>query len=244
MGGGCIDVREELCNGFSDAVGAAESANHSRLGCRVFLLGSVALYDAESPAVHWPLGHVTPVIVCSQQVLNIGGISFSDLIYILTVPGAAGPVHQSAGLVGGAVEDIDVYPVCDAAGDGDVFVRSDLPAQGDNEPEARRLRGVAVCRVEAPCRSCQDVRYDGRSVALTVVYVERHEAPADDAVAFAAAVFESASDEASDVLHLPFLGAGHQAVVGHALTGLLAVLEPPHQVLPGGLFVHPGGLGA
>ena len=238
-----IHVAQEGFYRLGDGVAAAEGSDDARLCRRILLLPAVGPHTPDGAAVHRPLRHVAPVGVAVEDFVGVEGISGGAEEDVLPVHGAAGPVHQPAGLIRRAVEEVYVDPFGDTAGNGYVFVRRDVSGEGYHEPVAGRLRGVRMCAVERPGAG-QHIRDDVGRIILPEVYVECHQGAALDAVPLAPAAVYLAADEASLVFCPALLILAHSGILSHGLTGADHLGESLHELPPGHELVLPLLVGA
>ena len=143
-----VHIGEKSVDGIGYRISTAESTHGSGLLQRVCLLFDVTLDDTLLPLGNRPLCGVTPVRVFCQNGIRVQQVTLHLVKYELSIGGGAGPVHQTARLVGGIIEEFDTDLLCDLSGNRAVFIRGHFTGQRDDQAEPGLLRRVFMGAVE------------------------------------------------------------------------------------------------
>ena len=221
-----IDARQEGVNGCRNIIGPAEQAHDAGLFRGVSLTIDLPDPDLCLNLSGGPQTTVLPGVIRSIAPQHLVGAEHLSLLlpeHILPVTGAAGPVHESAGLEAGDVQLLEADVLRDLSGDGLVLLHRHRAVQGEEHPQSGLLRCVGVCGVAGAGPAPERGVLPG--IRPGVIQVQSHQAPVPDVLGFTSAPVQSASHKAADILDLRFVGFAHGTILAGCLVAAVRLSQ-------------------
>ena len=140
----------------------------------------------------------------------------------LAIGRGAGPVHETARLIGCIIEEFDADILCNLSGYRTVFVRRHLTRQRDDQAEPGLLRRVFMGTVEIALEGEEHLDLVN-NIRGCVVHIQRQTRTGQHAVFLSTTAFQSAEDKTAHILDVILLGLTQLAVLLHSLGSTLCL---------------------
>ena len=191
---------------------------------RVCLLFDVTLDDALLPLGNGPLCGIAPIRVFCQNGIRVQKFALHFMKYELPIGGGAGPVHQTAWLIGGIIEELDADLLCDFSGYRTIFVRRHLTGQRNDQAQSGLLRRVFMGAVEIALEGEEYLNLVNDAWG-GIVHIQRKTGTGQNTVFLPATAFQSAEDKAAHILDVILFRLTQLAVLLHSLGGTLCLRD-------------------
>ena len=207
-----VHIGQELLDCLLHRVGPAKGAYQPGLGERVSLPLHLSGDHLLLPLGDGPLCSVMPVGVSRQHTVRVEEITVDLTEEKHTVAGCGWPVHESARLIGGIIEQLDSNVFSHLTRYRHILIRCDLTGQRDDETQARLFRCTFMGGIDEAVEGEQHLQllHDVRGC---VVHIESETRAGDDAVLFPSTITQATEYEAADILDGVLFGLRHFSIL-------------------------------
>ena len=213
-----IDIREKCVHSGNDVIGTAERTHNAGLLQRITLF-HCQLCIAYGVRYLRPACKIVPIGVCTQEKICTDKRCIFDLIHILTISTARGPVHKAAHFKGCRISHCNTNGGRNAPCTRLIFVRRYCAVKGNNHTQTGCSRIVLTGTVDAVA-TAQLLNLSHNRVSLPtgdIIKVKGNNIPAGYIVRLTARITERAADKAAYVLQSVLLSLFHFHIISIGL---------------------------